>query len=231
MMSAGNNDNNETTLGNGSPPQEPQAAQSTISRRKALRRLGILTGGAVLVVTAEACGATLWALYKPQATQLGGQVIVGRKTDFPAAMPQACTLDTAGVFYRREVRGFVVHLSADTEMLLSGAALTDALSTGSILRDEDDSYWFVLHQTCPHLGAPLEYLLSCRSFKCPSHGAHFHCDGEYLDGPSPRSMDRFPVRFDGPSVVVDTGRLNQSVARPEVGNRLLPPPASSCSVG
>ena len=229
-MSAGNN---ETTLGNGphpQDPQEPRAAQSTISRRAALRRVGILTGGAALVVTAEACGATLWALYKPETTRLGGPVIVGRKTDFPAAMPHACTLNTAGVFYRREVRGFVVHLRADTEVLLSGAALTDALSNGSIRRDEDGSYWFVLHQACPHLGAPLQYLLSCRSFKCPSHGAHFHCDGEYLDGPSPRSMDRFPVSFDGPSVVVDTGLLNQSVARPEVGTRLLSPPASSCSI-
>ena len=161
---------------------------------------------------AEACGATLWALYTPETERFGGPVTVGRKTDFPAALPQACALDSAGVFYRKEARAFLVHLSSDTEVLLSGQALTDTLTTGSILRDGDGSYWFALHQACPHLGAPLNYLLSCRSFKCPSHGAHFHCDGEYLDGPSARSMDRFPVSFDGTKVLVNTGQA-QSVGR------------------
>ena len=227
-MSAGNNETDPVDV---PLPQEPHAAHPTISRRAALRRVGILTGVAAVVVTAEACGATLWALYMPQTERFGGPVTVGRKTDFPAALPQACMLDTAGVFYRREARAFLVHLSSDTELLLSGQPLADTLTTGGILRDGDGSYWFALHQACPHLGAPISYLLSCRSFKCPSHGAHFHCDGEYLDGPSPRSMDRFPVSFDGTNVVVDTGQLNQSVARPQLGTRLLSPPATSCNVG
>jgi cytochrome b6-f complex iron-sulfur subunit len=227
MMSSGNNERRLDTV---PQPQELQSAQSAISRRAALRRLGLLTGGAAIVVAAEACGATLWALYTPQTTRFGGLITVGRKTDFPAALPQACTLNTAGVFYRQEVHAFLVHLSADTEFLLSGGALADALTTDSILRDSDGSSWFALYQACPHLGTTLNYLLSCRSFKCPSHGAHFHCDGEYLDGPSPRSMDRFPVSFSGASVVVDTGRLNQSVTRPELGARLLSPPASVCFV-
>jgi cytochrome b6-f complex iron-sulfur subunit len=226
-MTAGNKPNPD-----GVPlPEEPHAVQPTISRRAALRRVGILAGGAAVLVSAEACGATLWALYTHQTERFGGLVTLGRKTDFPPALPQACTLDSAGVFYSTEARAFLVHLSSDTEFLLSGEALADTLSTGSILRDGDGSYWFALHQSCPHLGAPISYLLSCRSFKCPSHGAHFHCDGEYLDGPSPRSMDRFPVSFDGTNVVVDTGRLNKSVARPQPGTRLLSPPASSCSVG
>jgi cytochrome b6-f complex iron-sulfur subunit len=227
MMSS---DNIETNPDDVPQRQELQATQSTISRRAALRRLGLLTGGAAIVVAAEACGATLWALYSPQTSRFGGPIRVGRKTDFPAALPQACTLDTAGVFYRKEVRAFLVHLSADTAFLLSGGALADALTTDGILRDGDGSYWLALYQACPHLGTTLNYLLSCRSFKCPSHGAHFHCDGEYLDGPSPRSMDRFPVSFAGTSVVVDTGRLNQSVTRPELGARLLSPPASVCDL-
>jgi cytochrome b6-f complex iron-sulfur subunit len=227
MMSSGSN---ETHPDDVPQRQELQAMQSTISRRGALRRVGILTGGAAVLVTAEACGATLWALYTPQTERFGGPVTLGRKTEFPAALPQACTLDTAGVFYRKEARAFLVHLSSDTEFLLSGQALANALTTDSILRDDDGSYWFALHQACPHLGTTVNYLLSCRSFKCPSHGAHFHCDGEYLDGPSPRSMDRFPVSFDGTTVVVNTGQLNQSVARPPLGTRLLSPPASSCSV-
>jgi cytochrome b6-f complex iron-sulfur subunit len=226
MMSSGNN---ETIADNMPQRQELHATQATISRRAALRRLRLLTGGAAILVAAEACGATLWALYKPQTPpRFGGPITVGHKTDFPAALPQACTLDTAGIFYREEARAYLVHLSADTEFLMSDGALADTLTTESTLRDSDGSYWLALYYLCPHLGARLPYRNECRSFKCPSHGAHFHCDGEYLDGPSPRSMDRFPVRFDGTIVVVDTGQLNQSVTRPEFGTRLLSPPTSVC---
>ena len=118
MMSAGEN---KTSPADVPLSQEPHAAHPSISRRAALRRIGILTGGAAVLVTAEACGATLWALYTPQTERFGGPLIVGRKTDFPAALPQACTLDTAGVFYRREARAFLVHLSSNTDFLLKAA--------------------------------------------------------------------------------------------------------------
>jgi cytochrome b6-f complex iron-sulfur subunit len=173
----------------------------------------------------------LRALYPSQTTGFGGPITVGRKSDFPAALPQTCALDIAGVFYRAEARAFLVHLSAETEFLLDGSALDGALLGEHILRDGDGTYWIALYQACPHLGAMLAYQLGCRSFKCPSHGAHFHCDGEYLDGPSPRSMDRFPVSFASDNVVVDTGRLDRSVDRPQAETRLLPPPPNACIVG
>lgn len=159
--------------------------------------------------------ATLWELFPPPVTpQFGGPISVGHKDDFPAALPQACILGTAGVFYREEARSYLVHLSADT------------LTAEGIRRDSDGSYWLALFNVCTRLGAPLAYHNDCRSFKCPSHGAHFHCDGEYLDGPAVRSMDPIPVRFDGASVIVETGQINQSVERPELGTRLLSPPTN-----
>jgi cytochrome b6-f complex iron-sulfur subunit len=201
-----------------------------ISRRAALQRVWMLVGGAAAtVVAAEACGATLWGLYPSQANRFGGPQIVGHIANFPAALPQECELDTAGVFYRPEARTFVVHLSARTQFLLDGSALTDALGAQSFTQENDGSYWLALSQKCPHLGSNLAFRTSCRSFKCPSHGAHFHSDGEYLDGPSPRSMDRFPLRFEGINVVVDTGQLLQSVPRPVATTRLIDVPNAPCS--
>jgi cytochrome b6-f complex iron-sulfur subunit len=133
------------------------------------------------------------------------------------------------VFYRAEAHAYIVHLSARTAFLLGGSALTGALGAASITPESDDgSYWLALYQACPHLGTTVEFPLACRSFSCPSHGAHFHCDGEYLDGPSPRSMDRFPLRFEGANVVVDTGHLLQWVGRPDPATRLLDIPLGTC---
>ncbi len=193
--------------------------------------MGALVGGAAALVAAEMCGCSLWELYPTQASHFGGAMTIGLKSDFPAATPQECELDRVGVFYRAEARAYIVHLSAETEFLLSGSALADALLAGSIRQDSDGSYWLALYQACVHLGTTVNFLLACRSFKCPSHGAHFHCDGEYIDGPGPRSLDRFPIAFDGANVIVNSGRLNQSVGRPGPGSRLLAVPNSVCSVG
>jgi cytochrome b6-f complex iron-sulfur subunit len=207
----------------------PLAGQPTLSRRSALRRLSLLAGGAAALVAAEACGAMLWGLYPTQANRFGGPQIVGHSASFPSALPREAALDKAGVFYRPEARAFIVHLSAGTQFLLSGSALTDALGAESFTRAGDGSYWLALSQACSHLGAKLAFLNPCLSFKCPSHGAHFHSDGEYLDGPSSRSMDRFPIRLEGSNVVVDTSQLLRTVLRPEPGTRLLPVPSAVCS--
>jgi cytochrome b6-f complex iron-sulfur subunit len=211
---------------------EPPAALPVISRRTAIRRLGIGVGLAAALGAAELWyGATLWGLYPSRATPFGGTLTVGRTSDFPAATPQECELDKAGVFYRAEVRAYIVHLSAQTDWLLGDSALADALRTESIQSESDGSIWLALYQACPHRGTTVDFLGSCHSFKCPSHGAHFHCDGEYLDGPGPRSMDRFPISFEGANVIVDTGRRNQSVGRPGPTTRLLAAPGSVCFVG
>jgi cytochrome b6-f complex iron-sulfur subunit len=200
-----------------------------VSRRAAIRTMGLVLGGAAVLVSAEACGAVLFEIYGTRPDQFGGPITVGVRGDFPAASPQKLRLDKAGVFYREAAHSYIVHLSAETSFLLAGSNLVDTLAAESMLRDADGSYWLVLYQVCVHLGTKVAYLDSCLSFKCPSHGAHYHCDGEYLDGPAPRSMDRFPISFDGDRVIVDTGRINRSVARPETGTRLLAVPNQSCS--
>lgn len=70
----------------------------------------------------------------------------------------------------------------------------------------------------------------CVSFKCPCHGSHYHVDGEYLDGPAPRSLDRFTLSFSGENVLVDTGTLNNTVPHPDATTLLITVPKVVCSV-
>jgi cytochrome b6-f complex iron-sulfur subunit len=173
--------------------------------------MGLLAGGAAALVAAEIGGCVLLELYGSRSHRFGGPIQVGRTAESPAATPASCKLDEAGVFYRDAAKGYTVQLSAATTVLVSGSPLDDVLTAASIRRDGDGSYWLALYRASVQLGKKVSFL-PCGVFVCPSHGARYHCDGEYLDGPAPRSLDRFPLSFDGDVVVVDTSQLNQSVA-------------------
>jgi cytochrome b6-f complex iron-sulfur subunit len=65
---------------------------------------------------------------------------------------------------------------------------------------------FALSQKCPHLGCRVPFCESSGRFECPCHGSVFDIGGEWIEGPSPRGMDRHPVSLDGETLVVDTGK-------------------------
>jgi Rieske Fe-S protein len=66
-----------------------------------------------------------------------------------------------------------------------------------------------LYQKCPHLGCRVPECTMSGRFECPCHGSTFTRVGEWVAGPAPRGMDRFPVSIEGERVVVDTGSLIQ----------------------
>lgn len=195
-----------------------ETAEQRLDRRRFLRRSVLAVGG--LVVVAGGAGA-LSMLYPTLAGQFGGTVDLGSKANFPAATPDRLKLNQAGVFYHETARAFIVHLASETRSLLTGNTLEGQLADLHIMRDADGSHWLALYQRCTHLGTPMAFRNDCTSFICPSHGAHFHCDGEYLDGPAPRSMDRFPLSFNNDHLLVDTSQLI-SVPHPASGYYVLP---------
>ena len=87
---------------------------------------------------------------------------------------------------------------------------------------------FALSQKCPHLGCRVPFCDSSGRFECPCHGSVFDVGGEWIEGPSPRGMDRHPVSLDGDTLVVDTGKRNDGPAR---GARtfLTPAKGPSCA--
>jgi cytochrome b6-f complex iron-sulfur subunit len=70
-----------------------------------------------------------------------------------------------------------------------------------------------LYQKCPHLGCRVPFCDSSGRFECPCHGSIYNIRGEYIQGPAPRGMDRFPIKVDGESVLVDTGKVVEGPAR------------------
>jgi cytochrome b6-f complex iron-sulfur subunit len=211
----------------GGGAEAAEIAKQRLSRRRFLRRSLLAVWG--LSATASVASAVN-LLYPNLAGQFGSALTIGTKADFPAAKPGDFKINQAGVFYYQPAKAYIVHLDKNTTFLLQGTPLEEQLGSETIVKDSDGSYWVALYQRCVHLGCTVPFRDDCVSFKCPCHGSHYHVDGEYLDGPAPRSLDRFDLSFNGENVLVDTGTLNNTVPHPDASTLLIQVPNAPCSV-
>ena len=211
----------------GGGAEAAEISKQRLSRRRFLRRSILAAWG--LSATASVAGA-ISMLYPHLSDQFGAVLTLGPKSVFPAAKPGDFKIGQAGMFYHPVARTYLVHLDKDTRFLLQGTALEDQFASETIVKDTDGSYWIALYQRCVHLGCTVPFRDDCVSFKCPCHGSHYHVTGEYLDGPAPRSLDRFSLSFKGEDVLVDTGVLNDKVQHPDAITRLIAAPTLPCSV-
>lgn len=74
-----------------------------------------------------------------------------------------------------------------------------------LVRYQDRIYAFGL--SCPHQRTPLRWQEEQQRFQCPKHKSTFQMDGAFLAGRATRSMDRFALRREGDTVVVDLSAL------------------------
>jgi len=210
----------------GGGAEAAEIAKQRLSRRRFLRRSMLAVWG--LSTTAAVAGA-LYMLYPNLAGQFGSALPVGKKTDFPAGKPTDAKLGQSVVFYVQTAKTYLVHLSAATPFLLKDANLSDQMQSEWWVKDADGSYWVGLYQRCVHLGCTVPFRDDCDSFKCPCHGSHYNVDGEFIDGPAPRSLDRWKVSFSGTDVIVDTSTLNSSIPHPDNTTRIIAVPPGVCS--
>ncbi|HEU0027920.1 MAG TPA: ubiquinol-cytochrome c reductase iron-sulfur subunit [Ktedonobacterales bacterium] len=214
----------------GGGAESAEISRRGLSRRQVLRRAVGLTVG---LVGLESVVGGLAMFYPNLAGQFGSVITLKAKSEYPSADQKAMAIDQAGMFYESTAKSYIMHLKPEgnTSFLISGTSLDDATTSENWVKDDaDGTYWLALYQVCVHLGCKVPFRNDCNSFKCPCHGSHYNIDGEYLDGPAPRSLDRFDMSFDSNgNVQVDTGKLNQRVERPDVGSRILAVPKVQCS--
>ena len=87
---------------------------------------------------------------------------------------------------------------------------------------------FALSQKCPHLGCRVPFCESSGRFECPCHGTIFDIGGEWISGPSPRGMDRYPLTLEDGVLIADTSDV---VNGPDRGADAFfsPPKGPNCS--
>lgn len=70
-----------------------------------------------------------------------------------------------------------------------------------------DAGVIVLYGVCTHLGCLPKWSETNHRFECPCHGSKYQLDGHYIEGPAPRSLDRFLTTLtfeDGSTAVMDS---------------------------
>nr|BBH91306.1 hypothetical protein KTC_60570 [Thermosporothrix sp. COM3] len=210
----------------GGGAEAAEIARQRLSRRRFLRRSMLAVWG---ISAASAVAGALYMLYPTLGGQFGSEQTVGKLADFPAAKPEQMELNVKGIFYIPAARTYLVHLDKDTEYLQKGEKLKNLFNLQNIVPASDGSHWIALYQRCVHLGCTVPFRNDCVSFKCPCHGSHYNVDGEFLDGPAPRSLDRFALSLKGEEIVVNTGVINANVQHPDEGTRLIAKPNKDCS--
>ena len=54
-----------------------------------------------------------------------------------------------------------------------------------------DEGLYAIYKVCPHLGCLYGWSDQENKFICPCHGSQYEKNGDYIQGPAPRSLDRF----------------------------------------
>lgn len=73
-----------------------------------------------------------------------------------------------------------------------------------------------LYNVCVHLGCLYGWQPVTFRFECPCHGSKYEKNGDYIEGPAPRSLDRFVIRFTDPdgNVLAETNAAGDPVPVP-----------------
>ena len=77
-----------------------------------------------------------------------------------------------------------------------------------VARSQGHVYVFAL--ACPHENNVVKWLPKDRRFQCTKHDSRYQPDGVHTSGRATRNMDRFVIRREGDSIVVDLHRWIQS---------------------
>jgi cytochrome b6-f complex iron-sulfur subunit len=208
----------------GGGAESAEIGRRGMDRRRLLRRAVGLT---LLLATGEGTFGALTMLYPNLAGKFGSAITLKAKPTYVGSEQKDFALGQKGMFYEPNAKSYIMHLlpGGTTDFVQPASALGDLMDAENWVKDSDGSYWLALYQVCVHLGCKVPFRDDCNSFKCPCHGSHYNIDGEWLDGPAPRSLDRFELSFDdGGNVVVNTGKLNQTVQHPDNSTRILRPP-------
>lgn len=72
-----------------------------------------------------------------------------------------------------------------------------------------------LYMVCTHLGCLYKWEASNNRFECPCHGSKFTAQGEYIEGPAPRSLDQFVVEIvQNGEIVATTTNVGDAIVAP-----------------
>lgn len=80
----------------------------------------------------------------------------------------------------------------------------------SVILVRYQGHMFAFSLACPHQNAALKWVANDHRFQCTKHNSKYEPDGEYMSGRATRNMDRFAIRREGSSVIVNFDEMYKS---------------------
>lgn len=169
-----------------------QEVSVRIGRRSVLARLAALGG----------CG---WLESESIVESLPGTSPFTREVRIEVAELDAF-FATGRAFYAANARAWIVGVPPEAK---------DALATSGDYTNAKaaETGFLCLYQKCTHLGCRVPECLTSGLFECPCHGSRYTRFGEYLAGPAPRGLDRFPSRIEDNELVIDVSTIVEGLPR------------------
>jgi len=77
-----------------------------------------------------------------------------------------------------------------------------------LVRSQNHAFAFAL--SCPHQNAAVRWVPAANQFQCTKHDSKYRPDGTYTSGRATRNMDRFAIRRDAQSLIIDLDKVFKS---------------------
>lgn len=141
-----------------------------VSRRDFVKAATAVVGGAIgLILGIPAIGYLIDPALRTSAK--AGWMPIGKLADIPVGIPSPFSF---------------------TSVQVNGWERTSTTHGGFVLRkSEDPKDLLILNSRCTHLGCTVNWKQDANAYLCPCHDAKFSEEGQVLDGPPPRPLDRY----------------------------------------
>ena len=176
------------------------SAETGMSRRAMLVKIGLLLNGIVGVVLAV---PIVRYLVSPvtRERQIGYEswLSLGGLEQFPAGQTRLATYRNPAV---NAWDGETAHLAC-------------------WVRNVDDQNFQVFAINCAHLGCPVRWFAQSRLFMCPCHGGAYYQDGSRASGPPERGLFQYHYKIEDGKLLIKAGEMptpGQPVANKAGGN-------------
>jgi len=141
-----------------------------ISRRDFIKGIAALVGGTITTVIGLPAIAYLIDPALRESVK-EAWIPIGKLLDMPIGKP---------------------HPFSFTRVQVNGWERTSTSHGGFVIRKSDSpNDLFILNSKCTHLACTVNWSESDQIFRCPCHDAKFGTQGQVLDGPPPRPLDRY----------------------------------------
>jgi menaquinol-cytochrome c reductase iron-sulfur subunit len=167
-------------------PATAPLADTSLSRRGFLMKLGIVFNGfAAVVLALPVAGFLVSAITRGRGNGYLSWVRLGDVSNFPEGETRMATFRNPLV------------------MPTDGKTV----DTACWVRRIDGDQFQVFAINCAHLGCPVRWFQQSGLFMCPCHGGAYYRDGSRASGPPERGLFEYPYKITNGVLTIDAGQL------------------------